>query len=142
MSTAGTVLTLKTNLTLNTGSTNIMQVSHNNQNSDNIASSGTIAYGGTLMVVTNAGDAPFVLGDTFTLFTSSLPGYSGRFTSFNLPPLSAGLAWNTGNLTVNGTISVVSATPPSLSSILSPGRTSPSPPPMAPPRRSRRSSCS
>jgi len=111
VSTAGTVLTLSSNLTLKAGSTNIMQVSHNNQNSDNIASSGTITYGGTLSVVTNAGDAPFVSGDTFTLFTSSLPSYSGSFTAFKLPALTPGLAWNTANLTVNGTLSVVTATP-------------------------------
>jgi len=111
VSAAGTVLTLGTNLTMNTGSTNVMQVSHNNQNSDNVLCSGVITYGGTLLVVTNAGDAPFVSGDTFTLFTSSLPSYSGSFNAFNLPALTPGLVWNTANLTVNGTISVGIATP-------------------------------
>lgn len=111
VSAAGTVLTLSSNLTLNAGSTNIMQVSHNSSTSDSVVSSLAITYGGTLTVVTNAGDAPFVLGDTFTLFTSSVPSYNGSFTVFNLPALTPGLAWNTANLTVNGTISVVTAIP-------------------------------
>jgi len=83
-----------------------------------VTCSGAIAYSGTLTVVTNAGDAPLASGDPFLLFNSTSATYSGGFTASNLPPLSVGLAWNTGNLAVNGTISVVSAAPPSLSSIL------------------------
>jgi autotransporter-associated beta strand protein len=117
ISTAGTTLTINNNLTLNDGCTNIMQVSHNNQNSDQVVSSGTINYGGTLTVVTNAGDAPFAMGDTFTLFNSTSASYGGSFSATNLPPLSAGLTWNTSNLSVNGTVSVVTTAPPSFSGI-------------------------
>jgi autotransporter-associated beta strand protein len=114
-SAAGTVLTINNSLTLLAG-TNLMQVSHNSATSDSVAGSGTITYGGTLTVVTNAGDAPFALGDTFTLFNPASVSFSGGFTNFNLPPLSPGLAWNTSNLAVNGAISVV-MTPPAFSSI-------------------------
>ena len=67
---AGTVLTLNSNLTLQAGSTTIMQVSHST-NPDQITSAGTITYGGILMVSTNAGDAtPYGVGDTFHVVQS------------------------------------------------------------------------
>jgi fibronectin-binding autotransporter adhesin len=65
----------------------------------------TLTYGGTLNV-TNVG-APLVQGDTFTLFSATT--YAGGFTSSNLPPLAAGLQWDTAQLApgANGTITVV-----------------------------------
>ena len=63
----------------------------------------TLACGGTL-TVTNLGPNNFSSGDTFTLFQAT--NYTGNFTSLTLPVLAAGLVWNTGNLSVNGTISV------------------------------------
>ncbi len=64
-----------------------------------------IAYGGAL-VITNTG-LPLQAGDTFTLFSAS--GYSGGFSIVSQTPGQA-ITWNTANLTVNGTISVTTAT--------------------------------
>ena len=68
-----------------------------------ISGLGTVTYGGTL-TVTNLGTTNFAAGDVFTLFQAT--NYLGSFTNLTLPALSAGLAWNTNNLVVNGTISV------------------------------------
>ena len=69
---AGTVLTLNSNLTVQTGGTVQMQVSHSAN--DPITCSGTITYGGMLMISTNAGDAtPYQVGDTFTCSIWVLP---------------------------------------------------------------------
>jgi hypothetical protein len=77
-----------------------------------------LTYGGTL-TVTSVGTAP-TIGETFTLFISA-DGYSGAFTNFNLPPF-AGLAWDTSQLTVNGSITVIAgSTPPSIVTDLSGG---------------------
>jgi hypothetical protein len=54
-------------------------------------------------------------GDTFTLFQSG--SYGGAFTSVTLPPLFAGLAWNTNSLAINGTISVISTVSPTITAI-------------------------
>jgi hypothetical protein len=67
---------------------------------------GTVAYDGTL-VVTNLGSA-FAAGDSFKIFNAS--AYSGVFTNIVPATPGAGLAWNTSNLTVNGTLSVMSVT--------------------------------
>lgn len=73
-------------------------------------------YDGTL-TVTSVG-ATLVLGDTFTLFSSS-GGYSGTFTNLNLPALSNGLGW-TNHLDLDGTIKVVvGSVPPSMVTDLS-----------------------
>ncbi|HZM06451.1 MAG TPA: autotransporter-associated beta strand repeat-containing protein, partial [Candidatus Saccharimonadales bacterium] len=73
---------------------------------DEIVSSNFISYGGTL-VVSNISASARAAGNTFTLFQAA--SYSNAFASIQLPALSAGLAWQT-NLSVNGTISVVSTT--------------------------------
>ncbi|HEV2695686.1 MAG TPA: hypothetical protein VG347_22535, partial [Verrucomicrobiae bacterium] len=65
----------------------------------------TITLGGTL-VVTNIGST-LQAGDTFVLFSTPLTGsFSGNVV------LPAYYTWNTANLEVNGTISVISVTPP------------------------------
>jgi hypothetical protein len=56
------------------------------------------------LTVTNVG-AALVLGDTFTLFSSS-GGFGGGFAIVMLPTLANGLGWS-NNLAVNGTITVV-----------------------------------
>jgi hypothetical protein len=109
---AGTTLTIG-NLTLNAGTTTVMQISHNSETNDQIVNtSGTLTYGGTLTVITNAGDSPFVAGDSFKLFNST-GGYSGSFASTNLPALGAGLAWS-NSFAIDGKLSVISSsvTPP------------------------------
>jgi autotransporter-associated beta strand protein len=76
------------------------------QNADKlvvVSGGGTVAYGGTLTVA-NLG-AALQVNDTFDLFDAD--AFSGSFTSMTLPSLAAGLAWDTSQLTVNGTIKVV-----------------------------------
>jgi len=43
--------------------------------------------------------------------------YSGGFTTYILPTLGAGLGWNTANLTVNGTLSVIATATPKFASV-------------------------
>ncbi len=68
-----------------------------------VSVTGAVTYGGTL-TVTNLGTNVLIAGDSFQLFKAA--GYTGSFSSLNLPALSTGLIWNTANLSVNGTISV------------------------------------
>ena len=82
---------------------------------DQLVGGSTLNFGGTL-AVTNLGGA-LAAGDTFKLFSS--PGYAGSFTNINLPPLPAGLYWETARLAMDGTIAVVAL--PSLSSTVSLG---------------------
>jgi autotransporter-associated beta strand protein len=77
-----------------------------------------LTYGGTL-TVTSVGTAP-TIGQKFTLFNSA-DGYSGGFTSFNLPPFDT-LAWDTSGLTVDGSITVIAGSvPPSITTDLAGG---------------------
>jgi len=113
---AGTMLTIS-NLTLLAGSTSTLAVSHGNIN-DQIAGQ-AVSYGGTL-TVTSANAAALAANDTFLLFSENTSYGLTSFAATNLPTLSAGLAWNTSNLGVNGTISVVSVvtSPPTLGSVM------------------------
>ena len=76
---------------------------------DRVAGITALSYGGSL-VVTNIGADSLAAGDSFTLFTAN--SCSGSFTNLVLPALSSGLAWDTSNLVVNGSITVVSPTSP------------------------------
>ena len=64
---------------------------------------GTFTLGGTLNV-TATGDA-LTLGNTFDLFDA--PAFAGSFATLNLPSLDGGLAWDSSNLGINGTLVVV-----------------------------------
>jgi len=109
VSAAGTVLNVSS-LTLSSGGSTVMAVSHNNKTNDQIACV-AIVYGGTLTVTTNAGDGPFVAGDSFQLFkANSSAFYTGSFSATNLPALSPGLAWS-NSLAINGSIEVISTLP-------------------------------
>ena len=55
---AGAVLTLGSNLMLDSGSLTTMKVHTGNKN-DQAVSSGAVTYGGALVLTTNAGDPPF-----------------------------------------------------------------------------------
>ena len=68
-----------------------------------------VTMGGTL-VVTNLADPladPFVLGDSFKLLDSAT--LAGRFTTFILPELPSGMAWDVYRLPLDGTIRVVTS---------------------------------
>jgi hypothetical protein len=94
-------LTVKNNLNLS-GAVSMTINRTNTQTASLVTGISTVTYGGTLSVA-NSGPAP-VSGDTFTLFAST--NYSGTFTNISLPALSAGLAWDTSQLLVNGSIQV------------------------------------
>ncbi len=95
-------LTISNSLTL-AGNAKFNLNRTNAQNANLIAGLTSVNYGGTL-TVTNLGDA-LQSGDTFTLFAAG--SYSGSFVNIILPPLTGVLVWNTNNLAVNGTISVI-----------------------------------
>jgi autotransporter-associated beta strand protein len=81
---------------------------------------GNISYGGTLRV-TNLGGV-FLNGSSFKLFNAGGGSYLNGFTTFQLPGLSAGQSWNTSQLTVNGTLSVVgNPAPPSITTVVPSG---------------------
>jgi hypothetical protein len=65
---------------------------------------GALTNGGTLNV-TNIGVTALAAGDSFKLFNAT--SYSGSFATVKLPPLPAGLGWNTNNLNIGGALSVV-----------------------------------
>ena len=101
-----TTLTVGNNVVL--AGTNTFALNRANaQSSSRLNAAGTVALGGTLNV-TNAG-APLQAADTFTLFSAA--GFTGNFTTVNLPALDYGLEWS-NTLTQNGTISIISFLPP------------------------------
>jgi autotransporter-associated beta strand protein len=70
---------------------------------NDLLSASNITYGGVLNI-SNISAAPLSLGATFPLFVAS--NYSGAFSAIYPVIPAPGLAWNTNNLTVNGTISI------------------------------------
>ncbi len=123
---AGTIaaigtLTISNGLTLSATSTNLMRLQKSGVSLTNDLVKGltNLTYNGTLVATTNAG-TPLALGDTFTLFQAQ--AYSGSFANLILPALPAGWTWDTSQLTINGSIQVVSAavTPPPIITGLSP----------------------
>ncbi|HEX5221936.1 MAG TPA: hypothetical protein VFZ59_20405 [Verrucomicrobiae bacterium] len=101
-------VTFSNNLTMTASSTNVFIVNRFNQTGTNLTCLGNLSFGGHLIV--NNFSAALVAGDTFKLF--SFTGDPGSFASLTLPALDPGLAWNTSNLSVDGTISVVSTSSP------------------------------
>ncbi len=87
---------------LNLSGTTVMELNPVVPTNDLARTFGNIAYGGVL-TVTNLGGA-VAAGDSFRLFEGG--SYSGAFAGLNLPPLPAGLAWDTRGLTNNGSILV------------------------------------
>jgi hypothetical protein len=59
---------------------------------------------------------PLAAGDTFQIFSAT--NFSGNFATLNLPTLGTGLAWNTTNLNVNGTLSVIVTAVPQFTAIV------------------------
>ena len=107
---AGNVGVLTVTNTLNTGGYTWMKLNRAAfPNSDRLVAT-NISYGGNL-IVTNVGPT-LKAGDTFTLFSSANPPTGGF--SIVLPNY---YVWDTSNLGVNGTISVVSYSPPVISSV-------------------------
>jgi autotransporter-associated beta strand protein len=106
-------LTFGNSLTLAAGSTNIFEISNAPLTNDVAKIFGALTNGGAL-IVTNIGVAALAAGDSFKLFNAG--SYSGAFSKVILPPLPAGLGWNTNTLNTSGTLSVAVVTKPFVSS--------------------------
>ncbi|EEF59578.1 LamG-like jellyroll fold domain-containing protein [Pedosphaera parvula] len=95
------------NLTLGPGAVTAMEVSATAQTNDQLNVAGTLNLGGTLYVINLGGT--FAPGQSFKLFNSG--NCVGTFSALVLPWLSAGMAWNTNDLT-NGILSIAPAPRP------------------------------
>jgi fibronectin-binding autotransporter adhesin len=104
-------LTFSNSLTLASGSTNIFEISTAPLTNSVANISGALTNGGTL-IVTNIGVAALTNGNSFKLFNAA--SYNGAFANMNLPPLPAGLGWNTNSINTNGILSVVALTSPTV----------------------------
>jgi hypothetical protein len=93
----------------------LMEISRDSGNltNDHIQVTGSLNYGGSL-VVTDIGPDALVAGDTFQLFSAT--SYAGSFSGLTLPPLDPGLMWN-NNLRIDGSITVATTPPPSISGV-------------------------
>ena len=101
-------LTFSNSLTLAAGSANIFEISKSPLTNDVAKVFGALTNGGAL-IVTNIGAVALTNGDSFKLFSAA--SYNGAFANVILPPLPAGLGWDTSAVNTNGTLSVVVAAP-------------------------------
>jgi fibronectin-binding autotransporter adhesin len=111
-------MTISNSLQLDFGSITVMELNKAAGTNDSVQGLLSLSYGGILNV-TNVGGS-LVAGDTFTLFSSS-GGYFGAFEEINLPPLGPGLSWETNNLVLDGTISVLGVIVPEITAHVSNG---------------------
>ncbi len=100
-----TALSVSNDVTLQSGSTTMMEISATALDNDQLIASGTLTCSGTLVVTNISGT--LAAGNTFQLFRAG--AINGTFTSNSLPPLGAGLSWETDNLSEDGTLSVIAA---------------------------------
>jgi autotransporter-associated beta strand protein len=98
-----TILSVSNDVTLQNGSTTMIEISATALANDQLVASGTLTCSGTLVVTNISGT--LAAGDTFQLFRAGT--ISGAFSSNSLPPLDSSLAWS-NSLAVDGTITVVS----------------------------------
>jgi autotransporter-associated beta strand protein len=101
------VLTVSSNVTINASGTNIMKLKKGSLTNDVLSVAQTLTYGGTLNLTNISGT--LAANDSFKLFNAGT--YAGAFTSIFPATPGAGLAWNTNNLTLNGTLSITSVGP-------------------------------
>jgi YVTN family beta-propeller protein/autotransporter-associated beta strand protein len=73
---------------------------------DHVTGISTLKCGGKL-VVTNRGPGALMAGDRFQFFQAQ--SVSGSFAQLELPPLGGGLVWDTADLTVDGSLTVIDA---------------------------------
>jgi autotransporter-associated beta strand protein/YVTN family beta-propeller protein len=73
---------------------------------DHITGISTLKCGGKL-VVTNRGPGALMAGDRFQFFQAQ--AVSGAFSQLELPPLGGGLVWDTADLGVDGSLTVIDA---------------------------------
>ena len=100
-------LTIINSLQLDSGSTNIMELDQVNSTHDAIAGLTSVSYSGTLRLVINGA---LTAGNSFVLFPDAgSTSYGGAFEQLVPATPGAGLAWDTSELAVNGTLKVVSS---------------------------------
>lgn len=97
-------------VTLQAGSTTLMEISRTPLTNDTLAVGGPLTLGGALIVTNLAGT--LANGDTFVLFIAT--NITGNFASVALPPLGPALRWNTNHLATGGYLSVTQIPPPSV----------------------------
>ena len=97
-------LRFKGNLTFGGSGSAVIEIRKSPLGQDLASVGGNLTYAGNLVVSNLAGT--LAGGDSFKIFDA--PAYAGAFNAFSLPPLTAGLTWDTAALTTSGTLSVVS----------------------------------
>ena len=100
-------LTMTSSLTLQSGSTNVMEINKAAGTNDAVVGLASVTYGGTLVINNLAGT--LADGDSFKLFDSA--SYAGAYDTLQLPALGPFLFWDTSTLTVDGTIRVFTPRP-------------------------------
>jgi autotransporter-associated beta strand protein len=96
--------TLSVNNTVRLLGTTLMEVSRDSGAPASDLLTGTTVHYGGVLVVSNTGATPLASGDVFDLFNAT--GFNGVFSEIQLPPLDAGLSWDTSRLGVDGSISI------------------------------------
>lgn len=110
-------LTFNNNLTLNGGSTTLVEINDMPTTNDAANVIGNLILNGTL-VVTNAGSNYLTAGDSFKIFNAA--SYSGAFTNIVPAYPQPGLKWDTSAL-ATGTLKIVAATKPTIANISTSG---------------------
>ena len=98
-------LTVAGTLSLAAGSTTIIELTKTNLTCDQVAGTAAVTYGGTLVLKNLAGQ--LAAGDTFTVFPNGTR--TGSFASVVSETPGQTVTWDTSKLTVDGTVSVLSA---------------------------------
>jgi autotransporter-associated beta strand protein len=107
-------LTISNKLTLATGSFTSVELNKTAGTSDQVIGMTSVTYGGTL-AVTNLGGV-LAAGDRFKLFDAA--AYSGSFTAITpATPGSGSLHWDRSQLTVNGTLGVITVGQPGITGV-------------------------
>jgi autotransporter-associated beta strand protein len=110
-------LTVSNTVTLNAGTTTLMELDSSVPTNDVLTVSGLFTRNGALLV-TNTGPG-LLAGDSFDLFNAN--SQTGGFNSVTLPALASGLRWNTNLLATIGLVSVEAILPPEIVVSLSDG---------------------
>ncbi len=106
----GSVATLAINNTVTNLGTIFAKLNASAGTSDQFTGISTLVYGGTLSLTNLAGTMSTT--NTFHLFSAA--SYQGGFSSISPATPGPGLAWNTNNLALNGTLGVMAGVlPPS-----------------------------
>jgi fibronectin-binding autotransporter adhesin len=101
-------LTCTNNVTFNSNGAAVLEINKTAGTRDLLDVGNLLTYGGTLLVTNLSGT--LASGNSFKIFEATT--YTGSFTSYTLPALPGGLAWDVSALSAGGTISVVISNAP------------------------------